>query len=210
MKLDAPTIETIANLTTDGAVQTSGGDGTLSTTAAAPASLIDPCFRARAENRNLQFVGGDYTLGVKFGVRTPCSVLGVRFCIYDQGQTVRCRLWSTAGVSLASVDVVCPNTGTWNIVAGVFASPYDISAKGTPTGVGDRFTASVWDQSSHYTNNVFAANYSDDPAPGAVGYAYYIDDFGGYYAGGDGFPNNFDFAGTRYPIDPILKVTLIP
>ncbi len=127
--------------------------------------------------------------------RGPCTVTGATFrtAITTNPHTLRIRLWTGAGVSVADVDKVCTGSGQYT---GTFSSPYSI----TDEMVGDYYYISMWETTgAKYT---FANAYPSINSGFGVGSVYYIVGIA-HWAAGDACPTSQSGA-NYFVIDPII------
>jgi hypothetical protein len=191
MKIDAPTITKIANLTSNGYVAVSGSVGTLAVKYA-----TDPLYQNVAYHAaSMTSAAASRTTGAPFAVRILCTITGATFRtgIATNPHTMRVKLWNPAGTSVATVDVVCAGAGQYT---GVFSSAYTVPA----AYVGDVFRISVWETTG--TDYSYCSAAPSVPAPGAVGRAYYVQT-PNVYAAGDANPTT-THASQWYVIDPTI------
>jgi hypothetical protein len=140
-------------------------------------------------------VGANWTVGARFRVtRAGRDCTGVRFYWPDAGgQTVRCRLWSAGGASLASMDVVTAG-------AGVYTATFGAAVALTP---GVDYVVSTYSLSTDIALSATGTAGTTSPLmPVMMGAEYLLLWSYLWEGGGDVFPVNASVNNT--PIEPTL------
>lgn len=191
MKVDAPTITKIANLTKVGYVMATDSDGAV--VAARYGWSVDPYYTDLVYPvAGLTAGDGDKTVGNRFYVRGTCSITGAVFrtAYTANPHTIRVKLWDAVGTVLKTVDVVCAGAGQYTAT---FATAYTVS----DLIVGSDLYISMWETSgTKYTYSATTVAFAH-MVSGALNVIVNDQD-----AAGDAFPSSVGAA--PYPIDPVL------
>lgn len=148
---------------------------------------------------------GNFTSGVRFRPMTAgLQCYGIRTFWAGGAGNLRCKLWSPAGVQMATVDVA---VGAASFVTARFAAPVAIPIT---VGAGLTFwhTVSVWDMAAtaytRYAGNLFSLvpTNASSPIP-PVGNNWALDMSTGMFVAGDAWPNGT--IGNTYLIEPLLQ-----
>lgn len=147
---------------------------------------------------------GNFTSGIRFRpLKEGLTCAGIRTYWAGVATTLRFKLWSPAGVQMATVDKA---VGAAEEVTAIFGAPVatPITAGG---GINFFHTVSVWDTSgvayTRYAGPLFGllpSNISSPITPPALTWMY--DFTQGYFVAGDGWPNGT--IGNTYLIEPLI------
>lgn len=201
MKVDAPTITRITNLTTNGYV-CSAADGTLSASADL---LTEPVYNVVAyDPADMVSADGDRTTAGNFIVLGRCYIVGGTFRTAIVGaHTMQLRVWDRLSLALhASVNVSCSGPGLYSAL---FGTPWEVPCgpAAQATRIGHYLRISIWETTgTKYTYCTTCPTYSNGVTVSRL-YKLYTPNMRHEGDGGTVCPAD-GTVGQYYPIDPLI------
>lgn len=141
---------------------------------------------------------GSFTTAVGFVVTKTLTLSGLRFYRPAGAATIKCSIWSGAGVSMATVNVAVAAAGVYTAT---FASPVSLPVVAGTTGV-TYYKVSMWENSATNYTKWTAFPIRSPAYPFQGGKSQFWTQFG-IWGAGDSAPVSVT-ATEWYPVEPIF------